>query len=307
LKGLIFNFQRYSIHDGPGIRTLVFLKGCPLRCIWCCNPESQTLVAEIEFHHHLCTQCGKCVTACPTGAINPDLLLLNSPKINQKKCQHCGACVDVCPSNALKRIGEWYTPEQVLHEVMKDAAVFRRSGGGVTLSGGEPMTQPEFTYEILHKCYEQNIHTAIETTGAVRWNLYEKILPVTDLFLFDIKHMDSHIHEKLTGVPNEQILENARQISRNGKDIIIRIPFIPGINTNEPNLHALAEFTASIRPLEIHLMPFHQLGKDKYERLGLPYLLKEHPTLHELENGSELLNNARKILLKNNIPVFIGG
>ena len=307
MKGLIFNFQRYSIHDGPGIRTLVFLKGCPLRCIWCCNPESQTLVTEIEFHHQLCTQCGKCITACPTGAINSDLLLLSAPKIDPSKCQHCGACVDVCPSGALKRIGEWYTPEQVMHEVLKDAAVFRRSGGGVTLSGGEPMSQPEFTYEVLKACYEHNIHTALETTGAVRWNLYEKILPVTDLFLYDLKHMDSRIHEKLTGVPNQQILENAHRISQSGKDVIVRIPFIPGINTDEQNLSALAEFTASIKPLEIHLMPFHQLGKDKYERLGLPYSLKYHPSLNELADGAELLDNARQILAKNDIPVFIGG
>lgn len=169
------------------------------------------------------------------------------------------------------------------------------------------MTQPEFTFKILKACYEHNIHTALETTGGARWNLYEKIIPVTDLFLYDLKHMDSRIHEKLTGVPNQQILDNARRIRQSGKEVIIRVPFIPGINTDEQNLNALAEFTASIQPLEIHLMPFHQLGKDKYDRLGLPYSLKDHPSLHELADGSELLDYARQILAKYNIPVFIGG
>jgi pyruvate formate lyase activating enzyme len=307
LTGVVFDIQRYSIHDGPGIRTVVFLKGCPLRCLWCCNPESQQAYPEVEFRERLCQHCGTCLSACPLGAINPDLWLTTGPKINLALCDNCGMCVERCPNGALRMVGQRRSVDEVLREVLRDAAYYRRSGGGVTLSGGEPMALPAFVTELLEACYQRNVHTAIETTGCVSWSLYEQVLPFTDLFLYDLKHVDCEAHRQLTGVPNTTILENARRLARAGASIILRVPLIPGCNLDDAHLSALADFAASLNVLEVHLMPFHQLGKDKYRRLSRSYRLGALRGLLEARDGPEKIRWAREIMARRGLEVFIGG
>jgi glycyl-radical enzyme activating protein family len=259
--GIVFNIQRYSIHDGPGIRTVVFLKGCPLRCEWCCNPESQAKEPEPELRH--------------TGE---------------------------------KNIIGWKTDvEEVMAQVLKDRNFYRHSGGGVTISGGEPFFQAEFTKELLRRCYEVNIHTALETTGYAEWPVLESVLPYTDLLLYDIKHMDSSIHKKLTGVPNERILANAENIMKAGKQIIVRIPLLPQYNGTEENIRQLLEFLKETGISEVHLMPFHQLGKDKYKSLGRPYALADLKPLKLQENGSRQMMDIVAVLEKAGLDVKIGG
>ncbi|NMC79127.1 MAG: glycyl-radical enzyme activating protein [Chloroflexi bacterium] len=307
MKGLIFNIQRYSIHDGPGIRTVVFLKGCPLSCLWCCNPESQSFAPELEFRASLCQHSGRCIAACPEDAIHPDPWVAAAEKIDRQRCTDCGACVEVCPSQALHLVGEWMAVEEALAEVLRDASYYRRSGGGVTLSGGEPLAQPDFSLAFLKACYEHNIHTAMETTGAVAWELYEKVLPFVDVFLYDIKHMDSEAHRRLTGVPNERILENARRLSRSRAQIILRLPLIPGLNTGTENLEATARLAAQLQVMEVHLMPFHQLGKDKYRHLGRTYTLEGLTDLRKNDDGRAQIQQAVEIMAAYGLETFVGG
>lgn len=307
MKGLVFNIQRYSIHDGPGIRTVVFLKGCPLSCLWCCNPESQSFAPELEYRFSLCQHCGRCIAACPEKAIHSDPWAPAEEKINRSLCTLCGECVAVCPSGALKLIGQWMSVEEVLAEVGRDASYYRRSGGGVTLSGGEPLAQPDFTLELLRACYDRNIHTAVETSGAVSWRLYERILPFTDVFLYDIKHMDSEAHRRLTGAPNERILENARRLASAGAQMILRLPLIPGLNTDEDNLRAAARLAAELQVVEVHLMPFHQLGKDKYRQLGRVYTLETLTDLRQSAEGRAKIQQALEIMAAHGLETFVGG
>jgi pyruvate formate lyase activating enzyme len=307
LNGLVFNIQRYSIHDGPGIRTVVFLKGCPLECLWCCNPESQSFKPELQFFAATCTHCGLCIQACPEDALNPDPWLKTGKKIDRSKCTACGECTQVCPSGSLKIYGQEMSVEAVVEEVLRDPSYYRRSGGGVTLSGGEPMGQPDFARQVLQACYEHNVHTAIETTGVVAWPLYEAILPYTDLFLYDMKHMDSQVHRQLTRVPNERIVDNARRLSAAGARIILRIPLIPGLNTQPENLERTADLAAELGVLEVHLMTFHQMGKDKYIRLERDYQLPEMPNFLQWNEGQEVIHRARQSMTARGLNVFIGG
>ena len=307
MKGLIFDIQRYSIHDGPGIRTVVFLKGCPLSCQWCCNPESQFPQPEIEFRETLCQHCGRCISACPQGAIDADPWSPSSSKINRLLCDMCGQCVKKCPSDALNIIGEWFSVEEVLAEVLRDSSYYRRSGGGVTISGGEPLAQQDFTKELLKACCERNIHTAIETSGFADWFQFEEILPFTDLFLYDIKHMDNEIHIQQTGVPNIKILDNASSLSQAGASIILRVPLIPGNNLRESNLQAIGELARKLNVLEVHLMPFHQLGKDKYIRLGRGYMASDVLGLRQEQDGHAKICHASEIMKQSGLRVFIGG
>ncbi len=302
-RGIVFNLQRYSLHDGPGIRTLVFLKGCPLRCLWCCNPESQRPAPEVEFFSAKCQRCGRCLEACPQHAINPDLEA--EPRIDRSRCDDCGACAAVCPPGALGMVGRQMSAAQVLEQARRDAAYYRRSGGGLTLSGGEPLSQAEFAAALLRAAYDANLHTALETSGYGRWEDLEALLPWTELVLFDLKHADSPAHQRLTGVPNEPIIDNLRRLAASRQAVVLRVPLVPGCNLDDANLAATAALAAQLGIEEVHLMPFHQLGKDKYRRLGRNYGLGELSDLRL--NGREALERAERAFAAQGIRVQIGG
>jgi pyruvate formate lyase activating enzyme len=304
---VVFNIQRYSIHDGPGIRTVVFLKGCSLVCQWCSNPESQSNRPEIEFIHSLCRQCGSCLEACPLGAIHPDLWVKPVEKIDREICDRCGLCLQACPGSALRWMGREQSAEEVFDLVQHDAAYYRRSGGGVTLSGGEPLLQAGFCQELLQRCYNANVQTALETAGNVSWKAFEKVLPYTDLFLFDLKHLDPAAHMRLTGASNKQIIANLERLSECGAEIILRLPLIPGANTELAHLRSLAEWSRTLELVEIHLMPFHQFGKDKYSRIGKAYSLASQPAMRDTPQGLEILQDAVDIFSACHPKVLVGG
>ncbi len=270
--GIIFDIQRFSVHDGPGIRTLIFIKGCPLSCLWCSNPESQKKEPQIMFIRNNCIGCRKCLSVCAVNAINFN----SSFRIDYDKCIQCGKCIDVCYSNALNMAGYKRTVKEVLDEVKKDNIYYRRSGGGITLSGGEPLAQPEFTKELLKACKASGLHTAIETTAFAFEDALKKVLPWLDLVLLDIKTMDYNKHIKYIGQSNEKILQNAKLIAQFGIPIIVRIPIITGFNDDISSIKDITNFAISLKSVkEIHIMPYHRLGQNKYEYLGYEYKLKE--------------------------------
>jgi pyruvate formate lyase activating enzyme len=307
LKGIVTHIQRYSIHDGPGIRTVVFLKGCPLNCLWCCNPETQSFQPELEFIKNLCQHCGQCVRICPENAINVDLYCSESMKIEHQKCPVCGKCALVCPSGALKIIGEEMESEAILTVIKKDGAFYRRSGGGITLSGGEPLSQPDFAAQLLRSCHDLNIDTAIETCGLVGQNVIEQILPFTDLFLFDIKNLEPLVHQRLTGFSNELILSNLRWLRKKNAHVIMRLPLIPGLNMDNENLQSISRLVNELGIEEVNLMPFHQMGKDKYSHLGKDYQLAEQIDLRLDEKEMKNLVDYRDFLRSEKVNVVIGG
>ncbi len=275
IKGLVFNVQRYSVHDGPGIRTLVFIKGCPLRCLWCSNPEGQLPRPEIMYFENLCSRCGACVRACPWGA---SVLRDGRVVVLRDLCKGCGTCVRVCPNNARRLVGGYVTVDEVLDEVIKDMKFYVRSGGGLTIGGGEPLTQPEFVKELLRRAREgYYIHTAIETSLYAPAEVVREVFQYVDYALVDLKHTDPVKHRVLTGVSNELILNNIRLVvdeMGERKDIIIRIPVIPGVNDDEGNLNGVAEFIKSLRKeVPVELLPYHELGRSKYSALGMEYPL----------------------------------
>lgn len=251
-KAMIFDIQRNSYVDGPGIRTTVFLKGCNLRCKWCHNPESQSFYKQMMFYKDKCTGCGKCREVCPN---------------HLQSCDFCGKCELYCPADARKVCGREYTSDEVLAEVIKDKAFYDNSGGGVTFSGGECMLQLDFLCEILKKCKAAGIHTAVDTAGNVPWKSFEKILPFTDLFLYDIKAFGAELHRKGTGVSNELILENLKNLSGRA-DIIVRIPVIGGYNDNDEEIRQIADFLKQIKIIKAELLPYHAMGEHKYTALG---------------------------------------
>ncbi len=306
MEGIVFDIQKYSTHDGPGIRTVVFLKGCPLRCLWCCNPESQRTFPELEYRYQKCIKCGECAAACPKLVITVSEGQ-QCNQIDRTLCDHCGICAEHCPTGALRIVGRWMSVDEVLAQVQKDRDYYRRSGGGITLSGGEPFLQGKFAIEILENCYRRNIHTAVETTGNVEWTVLRQAADYTDLFLYDLKHMDSQIHKTLTGVSNDQILENLRRLTEHGSRIIIRIPVIPGLNFQRENLRMLAAFLQDTTVREIHLMPFHQLGKDKYKRLGRDYALPEKKALRQSLEDTTELEQWKRYLEQKGFHVETGG
>ncbi len=274
MKGLIYDIQRFAIHDGPGIRTLVYMKGCPLKCLWCSTPQTQKSSPEIIYIESNCKKCQRCVDDCPNKAIK--LSDKGKIKIDRKLCNTCCQCVETCQNQALKLVGNQRTVEELFQDVMKDSPFYRRSNGGVTIGGGEPTMQHEFVSVFLKKCKEIYIHTAIETCLYVKWEDLEKILDHVDLLYFDIKHMDARIHKELTGVSNELILENARRASKM-RPIIIRIPLIPGCNDSEENLLNTAKFAAELGEnlQRIELLPYHTFGIHTYKQLGRKYELTD--------------------------------
>jgi len=298
MEGGIFDIQRYRLDDGPGIRTTVFLKGCPLRCVWCSNPESQSLSPEIMYNADLhIDKCEECIKICPISAIEKDKG--EGIRINRDLCKEgCNECAKVCYSNALTVIGQRASVEELLKEVEKDMPFCRLSGGGVTISGGEPLAQPEFTKGILKACKEREIHTVLDTSGYGRWEDLEGILKYVDLVLYDVKHMNSAKHREYTGVGNESILENVRMMGRREIPLIIRFPIIPGINDSEGNINELIELTKEVSALRVDLLPYHRLGVLKYKMLGREYGLEglEPPT-------REHLNRIRDLLISHKVKV----
>ncbi len=271
-KVRITNIQGYSIHDGPGIRTVVFIKGCPMRCRWCANPENLAAKAQTGWLANLCRQCGRCSKACPRGAILPD----PGKRIDRERCDDCGACVSACYYDALVNYGEEKTAEEVFRKVSRDKMFYDSSGGGVTVSGGEPLTQSDFVAELFGLCREADIHTCVETCGCVPAEAVERVLPVTDLFYFDLKIMDPEAHRRWTGQDNGRILGNAELLAARGAEILFRQPLIPTVNDSEENVKATAAFIHSLgkEKTGIQLMPYHRMGTAKYEALGYPYELE---------------------------------
>jgi len=265
-KGIIFDIKKYAIHDGPGIRTTVFFKGCPLGCPWCHNPESIAPHPELSYRENRCIQCFACAGICPEKAIKKEK---NRISIDREKCAVCGDCVEVCPSGALEIIGKEVIVEEVIKEIEKDILFYDESGGGASFSGGEPLMQPEFLSALLERCKALEIHTAVDTSGFAPYDAFEKIKGNVNLFLFDLKVIDNTKHKKHTGVSNEVILGNLKRLSETGTAINIRIPLIPGVNDGGDDLKELAQFILSLKStVMVNLLPYHQGGTAKHERLG---------------------------------------
>ncbi len=306
VKGSVLRIERTSIHDGPGLRTVLFLKGCPLRCRWCSTPESQRSDPEKGYARERCIGCGVCVRSCPEGALS---FSADRQKVctDSSKCQKCFLCVAKCPQRAMKQYGSFMSVAEVVREITKDEIFFFHSGGGVTISGGEPLNQPDFTSEVLRECKERGIHTAIETALHAPWKSIEKVLPWLDVLFVDIKHMDQRNHKEWVGTGNSLIHDNIRRIdqSKYPVEIIVRIPLIPGINDSNANLLAVGEFCKSIHKLkEIELLPYHRLGVETYKNLEVDYRLKdmEPPSLERIMDRANLLSKCNM-----SVPVRIGG
>jgi pyruvate formate lyase activating enzyme len=268
IKGTIFDIKKYAIHDGPGIRTTIFFKGCPLRCWWCHNSEGLKLEPEIIFKENRCIKgCSECIGVCQRGALSQsDQCIV----IRRDKCNLCGECIQACPSEALQIIGRKMTVAEVMKEIEKEMVFYDESGGGVTFSGGEPLMQPEFLETILKECKEKNIHTALDTSGYASSEVMDKISDKVGIFLYDLKIMDDEKHKKYTGVSNRLILENLRKLASRGSKVAIRIPLIPGINDDEDNINKTAELIHSLEIIKsISLLPYHKAGREKYKRLNL--------------------------------------
>ncbi|HPM80890.1 MAG TPA: glycyl-radical enzyme activating protein [Candidatus Anammoximicrobium sp.] len=264
--GLVFNIQKYSIHDGPGIRTTVFLKGCPLRCGWCHNPESRAAEVEISWSQARCIRCGQCWEVCPQAAGDHPA----SPEVDRQQCIRCGRCVAVCPTGARELVGRRRTVVEVMDEILQDRIFYDESGGGVTLSGGEPLMQPQFTGELLAACRAEGLHTAVDTCGYGRCEDLLALAAVTDLFLYDVKILDDDRHRQYTGVSNVVILENLTALCEVRANVCIRVPVIPGFNDEPRDVDAIAAWVASLGNIrQLHLLPYHALGTNKAKRLGL--------------------------------------
>lgn len=271
-RPVIFDIQRFSVHDGPGIRTLVFFKGCPLRCQWCSNPESYTREPQVAFFNDRCIGCLRCVAACEQGAVRAS----DGGRVeyDRQRCKECGACVDTCYTNARVLLGREMTVEEILAEVLKDATFYRRSGGGVTLGGGEVTMWPTSARKLLAACKVEGMHTAIETCGYAPWSNMEGLLDYLDLILFDVKHLDPEVHERYTGVNNHLILENLKRLAQESAPLVIRVPVIPGVNNAPESIRDIAAYVRDRGPaFKVVLLPYHRLGEEKYARLGLSYPL----------------------------------
>ncbi|CAG0929282.1 Benzylsuccinate synthase activating enzyme [Planctomycetaceae bacterium] len=298
--GLIFDIKKFSIHDGPGIRTTVFFKGCPLNCWWCHNPESQSPRMEMLLRDNRCIQCGACIEACPHDAI---LWLDGEPVTDRALCAQCGTCQAACYADARERVGREMTVEQVMAEIKADVAFYDQSGGGVTFSGGEPLLQRDFLLDVLRACQDQDIHTALDTSGCAAWATLDEVRPCVDLFLYDLKVVDDEKHREFTGVSNRSILANLHALSERGHNIIIRVPVIPGINDDDETVRQIGAFAGALPHLNsVDLLPYHHIAIDKYLRLNKPYRLFE-----TRQPSAERMTEIAQLLQSFNLSVTIGG
>jgi pyruvate formate lyase activating enzyme len=295
----VTNIQGFSIHDGPGIRTVVFFKGCPLSCQWCANPECLSREPQIGFIKTLCTVCGKCSEICANYAIRHGE---GMHRIDYSRCTACGNCRDHCSYGALVRYGDSMTVSEVWNAVICDKMFYDSSGGGITASGGEPLLWSKFVRELFELCHKEFIDTCIETCGFARRQELLDVIPVTDHFLFDLKHMDSDVHRKYTGSPNNQILKNAALALEHGADVIFRQPLIPGINDSIMNIEATADFLINLgkSAARLQLMPYHRMGQSKYKALAMPCIMEELDTAND-----EQVEAVRKAYLARGIDCTI--
>lgn len=299
-RGLVFDIKHFSIHDGPGLRTTVFFKGCPLSCWWCHNPESQSPRMEMLLRDNRCIHCGACVETCPHDAIQ---WLNGEPVTDRAICAQCGTCEAVCYAEARERVGREMTVEDVIPALEREIAFYDESRGGVTFSGGEPLWQPDFLFELLQACKSREIHTALDTSGCAAWATLDRVRPFVDLFLYDLKLTDDDKHREYTGVSNRSILSNLQALSAGGHNVIIRVPIIPGINDDDETVQQLGAFAGALPHVQgVDLLPYHHIAIDKYLRLNKPYRLFE-----TRQPSAERLTQIAQMLQAFNLSVSIGG
>lgn len=304
-KAVIFNTQKYNTFDGPGVRTLIFFQGCPLRCKWCANPEGLERRPRVMFKQDLCVNCGRCVAACPLGIHGRDSQGYHYvDRAREVTCIGCRKCEHACLNRALSVVGQEKTITELLEIVLEDKDFYRLSGGGVTLSGGEVTNQPEAAASLLEACRRQGVHTAIETCGYVSSQVLERLAPFVDLFLFDMKHINSDRHYYWTGVHNERILENLTWLLRNGYQVLIRMPLLKGVNDREEDIRAVGEFLLPYEDYDnfkgVNLLPYHKMGVNKYKQLGIPYHIEGDPSL-----SKEDLTRIQSWIEQYHLPVAV--
>ncbi len=301
LTGIVFNIQKYSIHDGPGIRTTVFLKGCPLRCQWCHNPEGQSPEPELALWPSRCLrECRECLSVCDRQALSKTPSLLS---LDKDKCNLCGKCAEVCPSRAVEIAGRRLSVTEVMEEVQKDLMFHDESGGGVTFSGGEPLMQPEFLEVLLEESKKRGMHTVVDTCGYAKPEVIDRISEKVDLYLYDLKVMDDRKHRQFTGGSNAIILENLKKLDEKEKEVVVRIPIIPGVNDGEKDIEDILGFLGLLKNSHrLSLLPYHDLGKEKYRRFTLPYKIG-----NVLPPTGEMIKKIKERLESSGYEVTVGG